>query len=246
MQRLSGGFLVKQVVMYHVGAGDISELYELPNGQWQFGRGHGAKVVSSLEEVANLDVGTKEQVAKWLARVAEQKLTPVAMQGGEQANIHTKDARGRLAQRIAHMSDEVVHRMLLSIEQTLGPIDESMNQSGPANSHSEGYGDEGQFAPADTAVPFQLPAGGRWAQEHNPSAGYLTPLGSVDEKGHPVMQWHPTPEFHAVLDRVETGGSLDQVPRVVHDPVASERAAEQGKRQELASAGSRRSTAKRR
>lgn len=242
MQRLSGNFLVKQVHTIHVGQGNIVDLFELPNGQWQFGKGHDAKVVTCMADVEPFGQNVKEQVEKWLALMAATKQIPAPMQAG---GVPSQDARGRLASRIAHMSDEVVTRLLHSIEQTLGPIDESLLQNGPVNHHSEGYGDEHQHAPADTAQPFVLPQGARWAQEHNPAAGYLTPMGSVDEKGHPVMQWHPTPEFFDAMDRADTGGSLDQAPRKVHDPVEQERLAEQNKRPELASAGSRRSAAKR-
>lgn len=54
MQRLAGGFMVNRVVMLHVGNGNISELYELPNGQWQFGKDRDATVIQRIDQVFKL------------------------------------------------------------------------------------------------------------------------------------------------------------------------------------------------
>lgn len=213
MQRLAGGFLVKRSVMAHIGQGNISELYELPNGQWQFGKGKDAKVVTGIEDVDGFDDGTKADVQTWLNKVKATKQTPVAMQAGGDVNINTEGARARMYRTLEKMSDEVVTRLLHSVEQTLGPIADSMTQPGQMNSHSDGYGDPDLPPPGSSEVqPFHLPSGAKWAQEGNPSAGYLTQVNNLtDDKGYPVTQWHPTPEFHQSAAQADTGSTLDGI-----------------------------------
>lgn len=281
MQRLAGNFLVNRVVMLHIGNGNISELYELPNGQWQFGKDRNATVVQRVEQVFKLpgqsrwanpqdfgagyytvtgrdaedhlveefhefgelgDVAVLRSVEAWIAKVKARASLPVPMQAGPHANVESDSPHARLHKRIENMSPEVVARLMLAIESTLGPVDDSMNQAGPANHYSEGYGDADNPAPGNTeAVGFRLPDGAKWAQEGNPGAGYLTSLGAADEKGHPIMQWHPTPDFLDMTERPDTGSSLDTVPLKVHDPnLDQELAAERDKHPELAATGSRR------
>jgi hypothetical protein len=260
MQRLAGNFLVNRMVMLHIGNGNISELYELPNGQWQFGKDRDATVIQRLDQVFKLppqsrwinaadygegyltnlgkdadgllieephpfnelgDLNVLRSLEAWLLKVKTRAQAPVAMHAGLQGNVESESAHARAHRRIDTLSPEVVARLLLAVENTLGPIDDSIQQPAQVNSHSDGYGDGETYAPAD--VPgFKLPLGAKWVDDRTPSAGYLTPLGSNDEKGHPIMQWHPTPEFLAMTERAEMGSSLDAIPPRVHDPVQDE------------------------
>lgn len=238
MQRLSGNFLVNRVAMVHIGDGNIVELYELPNGQWQFGKGRDATVITSMEQVENFDPNTKEAVAKWLALVAEKNLKPVAMQAGVEANKSAESPHDRLTKRISEMNPETVARLLLAIENTLGPTDDSRKQGEQVNSHADGFGQDAEnFAPGDTAQPFELPAGAIWADPRNRASGYFTlDDENKDGRGIAAKKWHPTPEFQAFLDKPETFSTIDAI-----DPVAAEMALERQKQPELAAAGSSRS-----
>ena len=236
MQRLAGNFMVNRVVMLHIGAGDIAELYELPNGQWQFGKGRDARVVASLDDVKDLDEGTKKDVAAWLEKVKVSNVKPVPMQAGVSENVTAESARVRLQHRLDNMSPEMTARLLLAIENTLGPAQDSMNAGPQINSHADGYGDPEQtFAPGNQ--PFSLPAGAVWADERTPAAGYYTHDEEIkDGQGNPTKRWHPTPQFHEMASRPETGSTLDPV-----DPLELELAAERQKNAELVGSGSSRS-----
>lgn len=202
MQRLAGDFLVKRVVTLYGPGGATTELYELPNGQWQFGKGRDAVVVTSLEQVAGLDAGTQKDVAAWLERTKGQALQ--AVQQGQTPLLAGETARDRLGRAIAMMSDEVVNRLLTAVEQTIGPVADSILQSTPVNHHSEGYGqDQAMAAPGDvTARPFTLPPGARYCDPGKPEAGYLVPDPEIrDERGQPTLRWHPTPAFESFVEQ---------------------------------------------
>ena len=202
MQRLAGDFLVKRVVSLYGQGGATTELYELPNGQWQFGKGKDAVVVTELSQVATLDAGTQADVAAWLDRTKNLP-KPTAVQQGMTPLLAGDSVKDRLSQAITNMPNEIAARLLLSIEQVLGPVADSLKQGAPVNHHSDGYGqDQMMAAPGSVeASPFQLPEGARWAQPGNPASGYLTPDFEVkDERGQPSMRWHPTPDFHAFTD----------------------------------------------
>ena len=203
MQRLAGDFLVKRVVSVYGQGGATTELYELPNGQWQFGKGKDAVVVTDLSQVAGLDEGTQTAVAAWLDRTKNMP-KPTAVQQGQTPLLAGDSVKDRLSQAITNMPNEVAARMLLAIEQVMGPVADSLKQGAQINHHSDGYGQDQDMAAPGSVQPaaFQLPDGAKWAQPGNPASGYLTPDYEVkDERGQPSMRWHPTPAFHAFSDR---------------------------------------------
>lgn len=232
MQRLAGDFLVKRVVAIYGQGGATTELYELPNGQWQFGKGRDAVVVRSLDDVSMCDAGTQKDVAAWLDRT-KNRPTPEPVQQGQTPMLAGETVKDRLSQAIAHMPDDAVARVLGAIEQVMGPIADSLKQAAETNHYSDGYGqDQGMHAPA--SVPFQLPEGARWVDQNRPESGYYTFNPEVtDERGHPTAKWNPTPEFHAMTTRPEPVPVVETTPLNVHvpqDDVAKEMSRERAKR----------------
>jgi len=220
MQRLAGDFLVRRTVKVYGQGGAVTELYELPNGQWQFGKGRDAVVVRSLDQVSALDESTKKDVEAWLERT-KHRPAPEPIQQGQTPLLAGETVKDRLSQAINNMPNEIAARLLLAVEQTLGPVADSLKQSAPINHHSDGYGqDMGMPAPASVdAGGFSLPAGARWANPNNPASGYLMPDMEVrDEKGNPTTRWHPTPDFHAVTEQPEPVPIADTAPLKVHVP----------------------------
>lgn len=255
MQRLAGDFLVKRCVQAYIQdektkQSNIVELYELPNGQWQFGKGRDATVVTSVDQVKEFDEGTQTAVAAWLDRIKHLPTAPPVVQG-ETPILFGESARDRLGRAISCMSEEVVNRLLMAVEQTIGPVADSLTQGQQVNHYSDGFGqDQGNHPPGPVA--FQLPEGAWWAEEGRPVAGYFTPytvikdeLGNIieqrmitDGKGKTKPQWHPTPEFESYVAQ-----SSDKTD------VELEMDAERAKHTEesqLAASGSRRSSRSRR
>lgn len=205
MQRLSGDFTVKRIVTTYStqGGGVIIELYELPNGQWQFGKGKDAVVVTSLEQVAEFDPHTKEAVSKWLDRVKALPTPPAAVvQGGQPASLSGESARDQLSRMLSRLPDHAIDRVLNAFNQALEPIADSLTQPDPVNSHSGGFGEATTLPPG--AVPFTLPEGASWADPARPESGYFTPDYEHTEKAKlpsgqivdvPSRRWHPTPQF---------------------------------------------------
>lgn len=231
MQRLAGDFLVKRTVKVYGQGGAVTELYELPNGQWQFGKGRDAVVVRSLDQVSALDESTKKDVEAWLERT-KHRPAPEPIQQGQTPLLAGETVKDRLSQAINNMPNEVAARMLLAIEQTLGPVADSLKQSAPINHHSDGYGqDLSMPAPASVGGGFVLPEGARWANPNNQASGYLMPIPGVkDEKNVPVMAWHPTPDFHAITEQPEPLPVADTTPLNVHVPDAIEKEMAQERR----------------
>lgn len=206
MQRLSGDFTVKRIVTTYStqGGGVIVELYELPNGQWQFGKGKDAVVVTTLEQVAEFDSSTKDAVAKWLDRVKALPTPPAAVvQGGQPASFTGESSRDQLSRLLSRVPDSVVDRLLGAITQTLEPIADSLTQPDAVNSHVGGFGDASTLPPG--AIPFSLPEGASWADPARPESGYFTLDYELAEKATlpdgrvvdvPSRRWHPTPQFH--------------------------------------------------
>lgn len=252
MQRLSGDFTVKRIVTTYStqGGGVIIELYELPNGQWQFGKGKDAVVVTSLEQVEAFDQSTKEAVGKWLDRVKALPTPPApVVQGGTPSSLTGESSRDQLSRLLSRIPDNVVDRLLGAITQTLEPIADSLTQPEPANSHSGGFGDGSTIPPA--AVPFTLPEGAMWVDPSRPESGYFTldyehtepakmPDGKLVEV--PSRRWHPTPQFETftqqVPDKTAIELEMDQEREKFH--------AEQSDRdEELVGAGSGRASSRR-
>ena len=202
MQRLAGDFLGKRMIPMPLPGGGMAELWELPNGQWQIGKGRDAVVITSMEQVQDVTDGSaKASIAQWIERT--KGMTVAAVQQGQTPLLAGETVKDRLSQAIANMPNEIAARILGSIEQVLGPVADSLSQGPQVNHHSDGYGqDQMMAAPCSVeSAPFQLPEGARWAQQGNPAAGYLTPDFEVkDERGQPSMRWHPTPDFHAFTD----------------------------------------------
>lgn len=235
MQRLAGNFLVKRTVQAYDN-GNIVELYELPNGQWQFGKGRDATVVTSIDQVANFDTDTKAAVEHWLeSRKNQPPAQPV--QQGQTPAIAGETVKDQLGRAIALMPDDVAARLLLAITQTLGPVGDSIAQEEQINTHADGFGQDQDFAPPASQA-FVLPEGARWADPDNQAAGYLTNTGQLDDKQQPIVHWHPTPAFHRVQERP------DPVP--VGDVATTGKVEEEMERarktagRELVGAGSRR------
>ena len=220
MQRLAGDFLVKRMAVLYGASGNTKELYELPNGQWQFGKGRDAQVVRSVEDIAGVgDPNIVQDVEAWLERT-KNRPAPEAVQQGMTPLLTGETPKDRLGRAISQMSEEVVSRLLNAIEQTMGPIADSITQGESINHHSAGYGqDQGMHAPATTeSQAFVLPPDCKWCDPTRPSSGYLQPIpggdGSprLDDHGVPMMSWHPTPEFHDLMSQPEPVSVAEMVP----------------------------------
>ena len=221
MQRLSGDFTVKRIVTAYSEqrGGVIVELYELPNGQWQFGRGRDATTVKSMDEVEEFDPATKEAVSKWLDRIKALPSPPEAViQGDKPASLSVESSRAQLDRLMGKLPDSVIDRLLSSITQTIEPMADSLTQAYPANSHSGGFGDASTVPPG--AVPFMLPEGATWADPSRPESGYFTvdrehtekvrmPDGSIADV--PAKQWHPTPQFETFTRQAPDGTDVSSI-----------------------------------
>lgn len=198
MQVLAGGFHVKRSHIVYEPGGISRELFELPNGQWQFGKGRDASVITSLEDIAAVtDHNIRSAVEAWLERTKGQALQPV--QQGATPLLAGTTVKDKLSLAISRMPEDVAARLLGSIEQVLGSVVDSISQADTVNHHGDGYGQDQAVIPPG-AVPFNLPEGAIWAQPGNPTAGYLVPdLEIKDERGKPSMRWHPTPQFEQFI-----------------------------------------------
>lgn len=243
MQRIGNDFFVKRSVQIYSqdNGGMIKELFELPSGQWQFGKGRDAQVVTTLEQVKEFDEGTQTAVQKWLDRTKNQPVPQPIIAGGPTPMLAGDSVRDRLGRAISMMSEEVVNRLLTAIESTVGPVADSITQEAPINHHSDGFGQD-QHTPVPGAVPFTLPEGAWWAEQGRPEVGYYTVDPEVkDERGQPTKRWHATPQFHAYVEQAPEKTSV----------VELEMEAEQAKYhqeeqdRQLAGAGSNRSRRRR-
>ncbi len=199
MQRLAGNFIIKRSFISYGSDGNMVELYELPNGQWQFGKGRDATVITSMEQIAMVsDPAVRKDIEAWIERSKGQSLQ--AVQQGAMPLLAGDTVRDRLSTALSRMPEEAVARILGSIEQIMGPIADSLSTSAETNHYSDGFGQDQEYRPPAT-IPFTLPEGAKWAQEGRPEGGYLTPDTTVrDEKGKPTMRWHPTPQFAQFVD----------------------------------------------
>lgn len=212
MQRIGNDFLVKRSVQIYSqdGGGMIKELFELPNGQWQFGKGKDAQVVTSLEQVKEFDEGTQTAVSKWLERIKHQPTPQPVTAGGPTPVLAGDTARDQLSRAISKMPEEVVNRLLTAITQTMGPVADSITQESPINHHSDGFGQDQNNPPLPegaSVIPRAtdvLPEGAWWADPGNKAAGYFThdyehmekaklPSGEIVDV--PTRKWHPTGSF---------------------------------------------------
>lgn len=202
MQRQAGEFLCKRSFTLYGQGGAVVELYELPNGQWQFGKGRDATVVQSMSEVSMVtDQKVLADIAAWLERTKDLPKVPV--QQGQTPLLAGESVKDRLGRAINLMSEEVAARLLNAIEQTLGPVADSLTQPAPVNHHSDGFGQDQQVHAPGSVEPqrWQLPDGAEWADPSNPAAGYLTPIpGLMDDHGVPMKAWHPTPAFNQFVE----------------------------------------------
>lgn len=235
MQRLAGNFIIKRSFVSYGADGNMAELYELPNGQWQFGKGREATVITSMEQVSMVtDPAVRKDIEAWIERTKGQTLQ--AVQQGATPLLAGETVRDRLSTALSRMPDEAVARILGSIEQVMGPIADSLNAAAQTNHYSDGFGQDQNYVPP-ASIPFALPEGARWSQEGRPERGYLTPDPTVkDEKGNPTMRWHPTPQF---FQQVE--GAPDKTD--IEIEMAAER--EKHQERELVGAGSGRRSRRR-
>jgi hypothetical protein len=245
MQKQAGDFLVSRTLTLFKPGGDTIEVYELPNGQWQIGKGRDATVITSLDQVQLadaaghplIDANSRASLEAWVTKMQSQT-PPTPVLQGQTPVLAGVSARDQLSQAIANMPEEVVNRLLTAVVQTVGPVADSIKQGLEINSHGDGYGHTAVSPPAPA---FQLPPGARWNDPNNRAAGYLTPMGMVDEKGIPMEQWHPSPEFAALQDKPEPTPIMETAPLHVHVPEPPARGAE-----ELVGAGSSRRSTRRR
>lgn len=243
--------MIDRAITIYLPGGQSIELYKLPNGQWQFGKGRDAVVITDMKQVdgiEQIDPQTREDINKWVEKIKHHP-APAAAQQGQTPLLAGQSARDQLSRAISIMPDEVVNRLLLAVTNTLGPVADSITQAAPINHHSDGYGqDQGMHQPA--TQPFMLPEDSRWVDPSNPASGYLSPMyredGSVvmDKQGKPITQWHPTPEFHQVTDRPDPIPIADTTPLNAHKPSDVEEEMEQARRssggaRELVGAGRR-------
>lgn len=234
MQRLAGNFIIKRSFISYGADGNMAELYELPNGQWQFGKGRDATVITSMEQVPMVtDPSVRKDIEAWIERTKGQTLQ--AVQQGAMPLLAGETPRDRLSTALSRMPDEAIARILGSIEQVMGPIADSLNAAAPTNHYSDGFGQDQSYAPP-ASIPFTLPEGARWAQEGHPERGYLTPGTIKDEKGNIAMQWHPTPQFATFVE-------MDPEKTDIEIEMAAER--EKHQEQELVGAGSGRRSRRR-
>lgn len=252
MQRLGDGFLVKRMIPMPLPGGGMADLYELPNGQWQFGKGREATVVTSMEQVADVtDANAKEAIAKWIDRTKSMPVQPVIGEGPKPV-LSGHSTRDQLSRAIANMPEEAVNRILMAITQTMGPIADSITQEPQVNSYGDGFGQD-----LDIPVPgqpFTLPPDAEWVNPSNPASGYYTPyvevknhLGEVidrtvvrDAKGNPSRHWNPTPAFHQALNRPEPVSYIDAHPTQEYQGKDAEQELEEERERakELVGAGS--------
>lgn len=261
MQRLGDGFLVKRMIPMPMPGGGSVYLYELPNGQWQFGRGKDATVVTNLDQVSEVsDESAKADIAKWIERTREMKIAPVVE--GPAPVLQGMSARDQLSHAISRMPEEAVNRILTAITQTMGPIADSITQGGQTNHYGDGFGqDQAVSTPGMVQpTPFQLPPDGQWVDEKNHAAGFYTPYmvvknaqGEVvdrtvvrDAKGNPTKHWNPAPEFHQMVQSHESDSSIDAHPVMEYQGQEDEQGEERVSARELVGAGSGRKAGKRR
>lgn len=202
MQRTGRDFYQnRSAQIYSKADGVIKEVIELPNGQWQFGRGRDAVVVTNIEEVKEFGEDVQTAVAKWLEKVKGMSTQPQAVKEGPTPQLQGESVRDQLDQALRRMPDSALNRILHAITSTLGPEADSLAQGGPVNSHGDGFGQDQTFpAPAATGG-FTLPEGAWWAEEGRPEAGYYTfNPGVTDAKGRPTKQWHQTPQSLDVIE----------------------------------------------
>jgi len=157
-------------------------------------------------------------VQKWLDRIKTLQIQPTpVVQGGAPALNDGQSSRDQLVSLISRIPDNIVDRMLLAMQQTLEPMADSINQAGPVNSHGDGYGQD-QHNPVPGAVPFSLPEGAVWADPGRPESGYYTldfkhtekrklPNGQIIDE--PTRQWHPTPQFHSIVERAPEKSDIE-------------------------------------
>lgn len=212
------------------------ELFELPNGQWQFGKGRDATVITSMEQIAMVsDPGIRKDIEAWIEKTKGQALQPV-QQGGSPV-VGGETVQDQLIYAITHMPGDAQARMLEAIKQVMQPIAHSLAQPAPANHYSDGFGQDQQLPPP-ASIPFVLPEGAKWAQEGNPASGYLVPdLTMTDEKGQHPMRWHQTPQFTQFLETAPDKTSVE---------LEMEAEREKHQERELVGAGSGRSRTRRR
>lgn len=214
MQRIGNDFLVKRMVTIYSadGGGMIKELYELPNGQWQFGKGKDAQVITSIEQVKEFDEGTQTAVQYWLERTKSQPTPSPVIAGGPTPMVAGETVADRLSRALSLMPREVQENVLRAIEQTLGPVADSITQEAPVNHHSDGFGqDQASHVPGGIPIATdELPSGAWWVDSNNKAAGYYTPNYTITEKAKlpsgeivdvPTKTWHPTATFQRMQDK---------------------------------------------
>lgn len=236
MQRLAGDFLIKRSFVAYGEGGNMVELFELPNGQWQFGKGRDATVITSMEQIAMVsDPNIRKSIEAWIEKTKGQSLQ--AVQQGAMPLVAGETVRDRLSHALSRMPEEAVARILGSIEQVMGPIADSLSMPPATNHYSDGFGQDKPAAPP-ASIPFVLPEGAKWAQEGNPASGYLVPDMSItDEKGQHPMRWHQTPQFAQFLETTPDKSAIE---------IEMDAEREKHQERELVGAGSGRSRTRRR
>jgi len=220
MQRVAGGFLQKRSAIVLKEQRDdqgrlifsqMTEVIELPNGVWQFGRGRDAVTITSVDQVSEFGEDIQTAVAQALKKMKQGKIKPP--QPSKPMN-RQQETSSEVLNFFKAMTPEQQERMLDLFRQTLSTTGDSVAQGPSINSHADGYGDQPPVpVGADIESSFVLPPGCKWSDPRDPRCGYLKPTGIEDSHGQETYSWHETPEFGNILDRsAEAGVTLRRVP----------------------------------
>ena len=214
MQRIGNDFTQKRSAQVYSkdGGGMIKEAIELPNGQWQFGKGKDAQVITDVEQVKEFGEDVQTAVAGWLKRTQHLPTPSPVVAGGPIPLIAGHTVKDQLTHAIQNMPDDVAARILSAITQTVAPVADSINQEAPVNHHSDGFGqDQASHVPGGIpAATDDLPSGAWWVDASNKAAGYYTPNYTITEKAKlpsgeivdvPTKTWHPTATFQRMQDK---------------------------------------------
>ncbi|MDH5666555.1 MAG: hypothetical protein OEY86_00910 [Nitrospira sp.] len=261
MQRLGDGFLVKRMIPMSFSGGGMAELYELPSGQWQIGRGKDATVVTSLDQVGGVsDSSALADITRWVEKTKHVSVKAVVE--GPAPVLAGHSTRDQLSHAIANMPEEAVNRILLAITQTMGPIADSVTQHGQTNHHGDGFGQDQTFATPGGMPqhqPFVLPPEAQWVDPNNHASGYYTPYVIVrnaageiiehqvarDAKGNPTKHWNPGPAFEKLLSMPEPASEIDAHEPAIYQGKDAEEELKEERSRELVGAGGRRTSRRR-
>lgn len=206
MQRIGANFVIKQSWSVLKPGGITLELYEMPNGQFQFGKNQDAQVITSIEQVADFDPPTQARVAQRLAQQASLP-PPIPVIDGLQQAPNAQDTATLLVRVVQALDPMTQAKLLENIQGFAAPLRDSVLQ-----------GQQGEPAVLPPArLPFVLPPSARYVDPNRPESGYLTPTGALDDHRRPIDAWHPTPTYLIDEDRLDTLRAGETAPITAFD-----------------------------